>query len=155
MPDPTTPTQIDDLRDVLATLVSTGFDGNSALSQEGKDTIRAAETWVQATYTPKPTDTNVASTMDGQFNNGKLPSSTSSQEFSQATKLAAPPVQGDDWFDVRAWLKNTGWLWHESHVITSECMEDLQAAIQSQLEGAYMQGCADQAKIDEARRNDA
>ena len=30
---------------------------------------------------------------------------------------------------VRKWLRENGWLWHESHVITPECMDDLEAAI--------------------------
>ena len=30
---------------------------------------------------------------------------------------------------VQRWLKENGWLWHESHVITPECMDELESAI--------------------------
>lgn len=38
--------------------------------------------------------------------------------------------------DIRKWLKDTGWLWHESSVITPECMDDLQAYIARQVKEA-------------------
>ncbi len=38
--------------------------------------------------------------------------------------------------DIRKWLKDTGWLWHESSVITPECMDDLQAYIAQQVKEA-------------------
>lgn len=40
-----------------------------------------------------------------------------------------PTEQDKGVFDMREWLKNEGWLWHESHVITPECMDDMQTAL--------------------------
>lgn len=37
----------------------------------------------------------------------------------------------EDALDLRTWLKESGWLWHESHIVTPECLNDMQAAIQS------------------------
>ena len=37
----------------------------------------------------------------------------------------------EDTLNLRAWLKGNGWLWHESHVVTPDCLDEMQDAIQS------------------------
>ena len=40
-------------------------------------------------------------------------------------------LDAEDELDLRKWLKNNGWLWEESHVVTPECLDELQAFLRS------------------------
>lgn len=35
--------------------------------------------------------------------------------------------------ELREYLKSKGWLWHESHVITNDCMDELEVHMQQML----------------------